>query len=145
MYKFLIMKNSTINISLLLVRLVVGFVFLSEGIQKFLFQDALGIGRFARIGLPFPHFLGYFVPTFEVGCGVLVLAGLLTRLASIPLTIIMLVAIASTKIPILMNEGFWKMAHEARTDWAMLLGSIILLIAGAGKYSLDHYLSGKKK
>jgi len=139
------MNNSKINISLLLVRFIVGCVFLSEGIQKFLFQDALGIGRFARIGLPFPHFLGYFVPTFEVGCGVLVLAGLFTRLASIPLTIIMLVAIASTKIPILMNEGFWKMAHEARTDWAMLVGSVILLIAGAGKYSLDRYFSEKKK
>lgn len=139
------MNNNKINISILLIRLIVGLVFLSEGIQKFLFQDALGIGRFTRIGLPFPEFLGYFVPTFEVGCGALVLAGLFTRLASIPLTIIMFVAIASTKIPILMNEGFWKMAHEARTDWAMLLGSVILLIAGAGKYSLDRYFSEKKK
>ena len=137
------MNNNKINISILLIRLVVGFVFLSEGIQKFLFQDALGIGRFTRIGLPFPHFLGYFVPTFEVGCGALVLAGLFTRLASIPLTIIMLVAIASTKIPILMNEGFWKMAHEARTDWSMLICSIVLLLLGAGKYSLDSYLSKK--
>ncbi len=137
------MNNLKINISILLLRLVVGFVFLSEGIQKFLFQGSLGIGRFTKIGLPFPHFLGYFVPIFEVGCGALVLTGLFTRLASIPLTIIMLVAIASTKIPILMNEGFWKMAHEARTDWAMLLGSIILLLLGAGKFSLDSYLSKK--
>ena len=137
------MNNLKINISILIVRLIVGFVFLSEGIQKFLFQDALGIGRFTRIGLPFPHFLGYFVPTFEAGCGALVLIGLFTRLASIPLTIIMLIAIASTKIPILLNEGFWKMAHEARTDWAMLLGSIILLLLGAGKFSLDSYLSKK--
>ena len=139
------MNNTKINISILLVRLIVGLVFLSEGIQKFLFQDALGIGRFTKIGLPFPHFLGYFVPTFEAGCGALILAGLFTRLASIPLTIIMLVAIASTKIPILLNEGFWKMAHEARTDWAMLLGSVFLLIAGTGTYSLDHYFSAKKK
>ena len=133
---------STANIyTPLLIRLMVGTVFLSEGIQKFLFQDQLGIGRFIKIGLPFPEFLGYFVPSFEIVCGILMLAGLFIRLAAIPLIIIMLVAITSTKIPILLNDGFWKMAHEARTDWAMLLGSIFLLIAGAGKISLDHYRS----
>jgi uncharacterized membrane protein YphA (DoxX/SURF4 family) len=118
---------------------MVGAVFLSEGIQKFLFPDQLGVGRFIKIGLPSPEFFGYFVPTFEVTCGILVLLGLFTRLASIPLIIIMIVAIVSTKIPILLNEGFWKMAHEARTDWAMLLGSIFLLIVGAGKISVDYY------
>jgi uncharacterized membrane protein YphA (DoxX/SURF4 family) len=140
-------NNNKINFSILLIRLMVGVVFLSEGIQKFLFPDQLGVGRFIKIGLPAPEFLGYFVPSFEVVCGLLVLFGLFTRLASIPLIIIMLVAIFSTKIPILLNDGFWKMAHEARTDWAMLLGSIILLIASAGKYSIDFYRSrhsGKK-
>jgi len=140
-------NNNKINFSILLIRLMVGVVFLSEGIQKFLFPDQLGVGRFIKIGLPAPEFLGYFVPSFEVVCGLLVLFGLFTRLASIPLIIIMLVAIFSTKIPILLNDGFWKMAHEARTDWAMLLGSIILLIVSAGKYSIDFYRSrhsGKK-
>jgi uncharacterized membrane protein YphA (DoxX/SURF4 family) len=131
--------------SAILVRLMVGTVFLSEGIQKFLFPDQLGVGRFIKIGLPFPEFFGYFVPTFEVACGVLILTGLFTRLASIPLIIIMLVAIISTKIPILLNGGFWKMAHEARTDWSMLLGSIFLLVIGGGKLSLDYYLSKSKK
>ena len=127
----------------LLIRLMVGAVFLSEGIQKFLFPDKLGVGRFIKIGLPVPEFFGYFVPSFEVSCGILILIGLYTRLASIPLIIIMIVAIISTKIPILVNEGFWKMAHEARTDYAMLLGSIFLLIVGAGKLSFDYYLSRK--
>ena len=127
----------------LLIRLMVGAVFLSEGIQKFLFPDELGVGRFIKIGLPTPEFFGYFVPTFEISCGILVLVGLFTRLASIPIIIIMIVAIISTKIPILLNEGFWKMAHEARTDYAMLLGSIFLLIVGAGKLSFDYYLSRK--
>ncbi|MGE0175308.1 MAG: DoxX family protein [Oligoflexales bacterium] len=116
----------------ILIRLIVGTVFLLEGIQKFLFSDTLGVGRFAKIGLPNPEFLGYFVGSFEMVCGALILLGLLTRLASIPLIIIMLVAITTTKVPILLNEGFWKMAHEARTDWSMLLGSLFLLIMGAG-------------
>jgi uncharacterized membrane protein YphA (DoxX/SURF4 family) len=128
----------------ILIRLMVGAVFLSEGIQKFLFPGQLGVGRFIKIGLPAPEFFGYFVPTFEIACGILVLIGLLTRLASIPLIIIMLAAIVSTKIPILLNDGFWKMTHEARTDWAMLLGSIFLLIVGAGKFSFDYFLSRKK-
>ena len=67
----------------------------------------------------------------------LLLLGLLTRLAAIPLIIVMLVAIFSTKVPILLDKGFWAMAHEARTDLAMLLGSIFLLIVGAGRYSID--------
>jgi uncharacterized membrane protein YphA (DoxX/SURF4 family) len=136
----LIKKTST-DYAFLLIRIMVGAIFLSEGIQKFLFPDQLGVGRFIKIGLPAPEFFGYFVPSFEVVCGLLVLIGLYARLASIPLIIIMLVAIISTKIPILVNEGFWKMAHEARTDWSMLLGSIFLLIVGAGKFSFDFYHS----
>jgi uncharacterized membrane protein YphA (DoxX/SURF4 family) len=131
--------GSTAPKATMLIRLMVGAVFLSEGTQKFLFPVILGVGRFAKIGLPNPEFLGYFVGSFETVCGALVLLGLLTRLAAIPLIIIMLVAIATTKVPILLNEGFWKMAHETRTDWAMLLGSLFLLIVGAGHWSLDAY------
>lgn len=119
---------------------MVGVVFLSEGIQKFLFPEKLGSGRFEKIRLPNPEFLGPFVGTFEIACGTLVLFGLLTRLASTPLIIIMLVAIATTKVEILLNDGFWKMMHESRTDWAMLLGSIFLLIKGGGKWSVDNLL-----
>src|SRR5690606_27353925 len=82
-----------------------------------------------------------FVGGFEIICGVLLLLGLLTRLAAVPLIVIMLTAIATTKIPILTDHGFWKMAHDARTDWSMLLGSIFLLITGGGRWSLDHRLS----
>jgi putative oxidoreductase len=75
-------------------------------------------------------------------CGSLVLLGLLTRLAAIPLIIDMLVAITTTKVPILLKTGFWAMAHEARTDYSMLLGSIFRLIVGAGPWSLDARLGG---
>lgn len=123
--------------STLLIRLMVGCVFVSEGIQKFLFPGEIGSGRFAKIGLPSPEALAGLVGVTEVVCGSSVLLGLFTRLAAVPLIIVMLVAIASTKIPILLDSGFWKMAHDSRTDFSMLLGSIFLLINGAGPWSLD--------
>jgi len=129
----------------ILVRLIVGAVFLSEGIQKFLFPATRGAGRFEKIGLPSPEILGNFVGTFEILCGVCVLLGLLTRLASIPLIIIMLVAIVTTKADVLANEGFWEMLHGSRTDWTMLLGSIFLLIKGSGYWSLDKQLMNNGK
>ena len=120
-----------------LVRVAVALVFLSEGVQKFLFPEALGVGRFAKIGIPAPEVMAPFVGVIEIGCGVLVLAGLATRLAAVPLIIDMLGAIATTKVPLLIESGLWKMAHEARTDWSMLLCSTYLLFAGAGPWSLD--------
>jgi putative oxidoreductase len=126
----------------ILIRLVVGAVFLSEGIQKFLYPAEVGIGRFAKIGIPSPEILAPFVGVIEIVCGTLILVGLLTRLAAVPLIIDMLVAISTTKIPILLKSGFWAMAHEARTDWSMLLCSIFLALIGAGAWSLDARLAG---
>ena len=127
--------------AVVLVRLIVGVVFLSEGVQKFLYPAALGIGRFAKIGIPWPGLSAPFVAIVEIGCGVLVLLGLATRLAAIALIIDMIVAIASTKIPMLFHNGFWATAHEARTDWSMILGSIYLLIVGGGVGSMDARLA----
>jgi len=128
---------STAPRAILLVRLMVGGVFVSEGVQKFLFPDELGVGRFTKIGIPAPEIMAPFVGVVEIGCGALLLLGLLTRLAAIPLVIDMLVALTTTKVPILLQSGFWKMAHEARTDYAMLLGSLLLLLLGAGPWSCD--------
>jgi len=124
-----------------LIRLVVGLIFFSEGIQKFLFPEALGVGRFTSIGIPAPHILALFVGVVEITCGLLIVFGLLTRLAAIPLLVNITVAILSTKIPILFSKGIWAMAHEARTDFAMLLGLLFLLAVGAGTFSLDHRLA----
>jgi uncharacterized membrane protein YphA (DoxX/SURF4 family) len=131
--------------AVILVRLIVGGVFLSEGLQKFLFPDALGVGRFTKIGIPAPDVMAPFVGVCEVVCGLLFLLGLLTRFAAITMIIEMLVAISTTKVPILLHDGFWKMTHEARTDWAMLLGSIFLLVVGAGPWSLDARISRKAR
>lgn len=137
--------NTDSSKTTIIIRLMVGAVFLSEGIQKFLFIDILGAGRFAKIGLPSPEFLGSFVGSFEIVCGALILLGLLTRFASIPLIIIMLVAIATTKAEVLADKGFWEMLHGSRTDWAMLLGSLFLLIKGGGLWSLDKRIMKNEK
>jgi putative oxidoreductase len=128
---------SNASSAVILIRVIVGGVFLSEGIQKFLFPGDLGVGRFTKIGIPFPEVMAPFVGMVEIVGAVLLLAGFLTRLAAIPLILNMLVAITTTKLPILQKSGFWAMAHEARIDYAMLLGCIFLLIAGAGTWSLD--------
>ncbi len=124
----------------LIPRLVIGLVFLSEGIQKFLFPESVGAGRFEKIGFANPEALAILVATFEIICGLLMLAGLIVRLAAIPLITIMATAIISTKIPILMQKGFWQMAHDSRTDFAMIMLLIFILIYGAGKLSVDLHL-----
>jgi uncharacterized membrane protein YphA (DoxX/SURF4 family) len=125
----------------ILVRAPVALIFLSEGIQKFLFPAALGVGRFAKIGLPAPELLAPFVGVVEIAGGIAIGLGLATRLAAAALIIDMLVAFTSTKIAILMKSGFWAMAHEARTDIAMLLCSAFLLVVGAGPLSMDNRLA----
>ena len=131
--------------STLLIRLMVGAVFLSEGIQKFLFAEEVGSGRFAKIGLPFPEILGPFVGTTEIIAGTLLLLGLFTRLAAIPTLVIMLVAISVTKIDIGLEQGVWEMLHASRTDWSMLIGSIFLLIRGGGMASVDLQINKRCK
>ena len=142
----------------ILIRLMVGAVFLSEGIQKFLYPMTRGAGRFENIGIPWSEITGPLVGGVEIVCGAALLAGFATRLAAIPLITVMLVALVSTKIPILLGHGFWgfglrelstygfwSMAHAARTDFAMLLGAAYLLITGAGRWSLDRLIMDRRK
>lgn len=116
---------------------MVGIVFLSEGLQKLVLPELRGSGRFEEIGLPVPEYLGFLVGGIEVACGLFIVLGLYTRLAAIPLIIIMCVAIFTTKVAVFQNQGLWEGLHASRTDYAMLLGSIYLLIKGGGKWSMD--------
>lgn len=142
---------------IILIRLQVGLmVFFPEGIQKLIHPDILGAGRFTRIGIPYPDLMGPFVGVVETACGLLIVVGLFTRLASVPLIIIMIVALISTKLPILLGHdvwlfhlaqdvkrtGFWSAMHESRADITMLLGSLYLLIAGGGRWSVDARMRG---
>jgi len=135
-----IVFNTVDDYRSILPRLIVGLVFLSEGIQKFLFPEIVGAGRFEKIGFANPEFLATFVASFEIICGVLMLIGFSVRVAAIPLLIIMITAITTTKIPILIEKGFWQMAHDSRTDFAMTILIIFLLIYGAGKLSIDYLI-----
>ena len=135
----------TTNIPTLICRLIVGLIFLSEGIQKFLFPDVVGAGRFAKLGFSRPAFWACFTGTFEIICGSLILLGLFTRLAAIPLLIIMIVAFITTKYPELIEKGFWITAHNGRTDFAMTLLLIYLLLYGGGRASLDFKLYNSSK
>ncbi len=121
---------------LLLVRILVGWVFLTEGIQKFLFPAALGVGRFTKIGIPAPQVMAPFVGAVEVVCGALVIAGVMTAWAAVPLLIVIAVAIATTKAPMLAHQGFWAAMHEGRTDFCMLLGLVAILLLGSGRLAL---------
>lgn len=135
--------------TLVLLRIAIAFVFVIEGIQKFLYPEALGVGGFARIGIPYPEFSAPFVGGVEILGGALVLIGLYTRLASFALVIDMVVAITATKVPILLGEGFWGFAGptgktgfwpaavEARLDIMMLASCLVLLAIGPGKISID--------
>ena len=139
MNKFLV---STWDVrSLIFIRLAVGLIFLTQGILKFI-DPHMGVLRFARIGFPYPGFTAHFVGTFEIACGLLILFGLFTRIASIPLLIVILTAIATTKIPELFrsDQGFWFMVSDARTDFAMTMSLLFLMSLGAGSWSLDAWL-----
>ena len=140
-----IIFNSEVDNRAILVRLIVGLVFLTEGIQKYLFPELLGTGRFTTIGFGNPAFWAYFTATFEIICGTFIILGIITRIASIPLIIIMITAFITTKIPIIVNKGVWPWAHEYRTDFAMTLLLIYLLIYGSGGWSIDAKIAKTSK
>ncbi len=133
-----LLEPSSLTRSVIFIRVAVGLIFLTQGILKYL-DPHMGVLRFARIGFPMPDFTAHFVGAFEIICGILVLIGLLTRLASIPLLIVILTAIATTKIPELFhpNQGFWFMVSDARTDFAMTMSLLFLISVGGGAWSLD--------
>ena len=141
--------------SILFLRLMAGGVFLWEGILKFVYVNQ-GVGRFTKLGMPFPLYTANFVACLEIVGGLLLLSGLLTRLISIPFIIEMIVAILSTKIslylgtsplplpPALPKVGMWAVLHESRSDYAQIMTTIFLLINGPGRWSLDAVLHRKR-
>jgi len=139
--------------AVLLIRILVGGIFLSEGLQKFIFPGELGAGRFATIGIPYPEVMAPFVAVCETVCGLLIIVGLLTRFAAAVMLINISVAIISTKLSVLLGQplgpfslpklaryGLWSFLHEARADLSMWIGLLFLLIVGAGPRSLDRVL-----
>src|SRR5271156_5303232 len=137
--------------STLVLRIMAGGVFLWEGILKFVYVNQ-GVGRFTKLGMPFPHFTANFVGCLEIVGGMLLLTGLMTRWIAIPFIIEMIVAILSTKISMYLGTyplplppappqvGMWAVLHEVRSEYAQMLTVIFLMINGPGRWSLDALL-----
>ena len=130
--------------AVLLIRLLAGVVFFAEGVKKFLFVAQWGAGRFAHIGIPHPEVMAPFVGVVEIVCGLLLIIGLFGRPAALLLLINISVAIATTKIPLLLSHGFWEMEDKARTDYSMFMSVLFILIAGAGAWSLDAWILSRR-
>jgi putative oxidoreductase len=137
----MIIRSAGQSRAALLVRLAVGLIFFTQGLLKYI-DPNLGVNRFTKIGFAHPAFTAHFVGAFEIGCGALVLVGLMTRIAAIPLLIVICTAIGTTKLPELFRpgQGFWFMVSDARTDFSMLMSLLFLLIGGAGAWSIDAQL-----
>ena len=129
---------------IIVLRIIVGLVFILEGILKYQIVSMLGPSYFKEIGFIHPMFWAYLTGGFEISCGILLLLGLLTRLAAIPLLVIMITAFITTKLPLLFNNGIWSFLHEYRLDFSLTLLLILLIIHGSGKWSVDLNILLKK-
>ena len=149
-------RKETAPDATLFLRVMAGTVFLWEGILKFVYANQ-GVGRFTKLGMPFPAVTASFVGALEIVGGSLLLLGLATRLIAIPLMIEMVVAMLSTKISLFLGTsplplppappaiGLWAVLHEVRSEWAQLLTCAFLFRAGPGPLSLDALLRGDKR
>jgi uncharacterized membrane protein YphA (DoxX/SURF4 family) len=136
--------NTANDSKLIFARVATGLIFLSEGIQKYLIVSMIGPAYFKEIGFGHPLFWAHFTGAFEISCGILILIGLITRIASIPLLIIMIAAFFTTKLPLLLNSGFLTFAHEYRIDFALTMLLLLQIIYGGGKWSADLKISQRK-
>ena len=141
--------------SIVLLRTMAGLVFFWEGVMKFVFANQ-GVGRFTKLGFPAPHFTATADGWFEIIGGLLLLSGLLTRLVAVPFVIEMIVAMASTKIPLFLGTsplplppvppqiGFWAVLHEIRSEYAQLMTCAYLIVVGPGRWSIDEVLTKRR-
>jgi putative oxidoreductase len=126
------------------IRFVVGYIFFMEGVNKFIYADKYGVGRFVKIGIPYPEITAPFVGINEIVFGAFILFGFFTRLASAPLLIIILTALATTKFQTLLDQGLLIFSHDSRNDLSMLFGLLFLLVKGSGSWGIDQRFPGNK-
>ncbi len=127
----------------LLIRFMVGFYFLVGGVLKLSYPELQETGFFQNLGFISAGAMVSVIYTFEIICGIMIMAGLFTRIAVIPLLLTISFTVLVGKLPIMFEEGFWLMAHISRIDFAMFLGCVFLFITGSGYWSLDWKLISK--
>lgn len=142
--------------AILIIRLMAGAVFLWEGILKLVYANQ-GVGRFTKLGFPFPETTAHFVASVEIIGGILLLVGLFTRVISFYFIVQMIVAVLTTKVALYLGTsplplppapptvGMWAVLHEIRSDYAQILCCLFLLLEGAGRFSFDFFISTSKK
>jgi putative oxidoreductase len=135
-----------------LIRVMAGAVFFWEGILKFVYTNQ-GVGRFTKLGIPFPGPTAHFVAVLEIVGGLLLISGFLTRVIAVPFVIEMIVAILSTKISLYLGTsplplppappqvGVWAVLHEIRSEYAQIMCALTLMITGPGPLSVDAILA----
>jgi uncharacterized membrane protein YphA (DoxX/SURF4 family) len=129
------------DLPMILVRVVVGLVFLLEGFLKFLLPEELGAGLFAAIGLPFAHLLAPAVGVVEIIGGAFILLNFYAGDAALVLLAVSITALVTTKLPILLRHslgrfplaqlphyGWFSFFHEARVDLLMLVCTLAVVI-----------------
>lgn len=136
--------HTTAPAATILIRIMVGGIFLAEGVKKFLIFDALEKGQFTEMDTPLSVGMLILLAIIEMDCGIFILSGFFTKLAAAPLIIDILVATITTKIPLLLKNGFWSMVYELRLDFSLFLSLIFLLVVGAGPWSIDAGLIRRK-
>jgi uncharacterized membrane protein YphA (DoxX/SURF4 family) len=134
-------KEGRQDLSIILIRVMVGLVFLLEGSLKFIRPEELGAGRFEALGLPFPHYLAPFVGGIEIMGGAAILLNIYAGDVALVLLMVMATALVTTKFPILLGRplgpfpleklkeyGWLSFFHQARTDFCMVFGLLAILI-----------------
>jgi uncharacterized membrane protein YphA (DoxX/SURF4 family) len=129
------------DLPMILIRAMVGLVFLTEGILKFVRPHELGVEQFGALGIPFPQVLAPLVAVLEIAGGLAVALGIYAGDAALGLLVLAVGALVTTKLPVLLGRplgpfvpttlayyGWGSFLHEARVDLCMLLGTLAVLI-----------------
>ena len=124
--------------AVILIRILVGWFYLFEGIEKFMFSDRMASGQFHRLGIPAPHAVAILVAVLEILCGVAVLVGIETRWAAGGLLLVNLGAIAATKLHLFRHDDIWTALHQSRLEISLFLAIVFLMVAGSGAYALEN-------
>jgi putative oxidoreductase len=129
-----------LSLGIAIVRIIVGIIFAAHGYQKFFVYGMDGaIGAFTQMGVPAPNITAPLVAVVELGGGIALILGLLTRLAAFALAIDMFVAVVLVRL-----KGGFFMPNGAEFEILLCLASVALVISGAGALSVDEAIARRR-